>query len=105
MKRWQWMVVAALAVFSVVMVVLFVRDNPKLNISEVPNPAVGLITKVSEESVSLKMGDGREFTFANGIDGISVEHLKEHLDKKEPVSITWQDEGNGKKATRIDDVL
>ncbi len=105
MKKWQWLVAAALVVTSVLMVVLFVRDNPKTNISAVPNPAVGLITNVSKESLSLKTGDGRGFTFDNSIEGVSVDHLKEHMDKREPVSVTWQYEGTRKKAVKVDDAL
>lgn len=100
MNKWLWPVVGTLVVTSIMAVVLYAWNTSR---SAAPNPAVGLITNISEASVALKTDDGQDFAFINRDQSVSVNHLKEHMVSKEPVSITWQAEGNQKIATRIDD--
>jgi hypothetical protein len=103
MRKWLWLV-ALLIIAGSAVGILFNRDNPKPTGSDAPSPAVGLVTKVTEETVTLVTDNNQKFTFLNRAQNISTQHLNEHMNKKEPLSITWQAVDNQNVATRIDDV-
>ena len=64
----------------------------------------GLLTQVSDKMVALTTSEGYTYTFKLGkkID-VTVAHLKEHMAKKEPVSVHFTGTGKAKKAVKITD--
>lgn len=104
MKKWL-LVLTPVVLIAGAFVVFMMRDKPtpKTESSQTPNPTIGVINEVSEQTVVIKTDVGKSVTFSNGVKDVPVEHLKEHQTDKEPVSVTWRAEGNQKIATQIDD--
>lgn len=104
MKKW-FLVVAPICAICVAAVFIFKdRQSPKaVQPVQVSSPTIGVIKEASEEMITLQAEEDQVVTFTNKVRGVSVEHLKEHRDEKEPVSIIWHTDGNQKIATQIDD--
>lgn len=64
----------------------------------------GLITKINAERMVVADADGKKWTFSlpEKMD-VSVEHLREHKDKKWPVTVYFDHKGKTKTATKITD--
>lgn len=70
---------------------------------DLPNPVIGVITKVGADHIVVKTKDGQRIRFDNADTDADPRHLELHRKKKLPVSITHEQNGDRLIARTIAD--